>query len=360
MGHLPVDTLLPTTVIGSYALPGWFLVALEAIKDGRFGRLDVREAVDDMIATALRDQETAGLDVVSEGEVRRQDFIMGFYERFRGLAPVEPSRKLGPPLYDTVSRYETIDRVSAPDGLGMVEELEGARRFTDKPLKVAVPGALTLMNAIKLGGPYRERQALAEDLVPIVNGELRKLVAAGCRFVQIDEPSSPYEFSTPRRAVELVNRMVEGVEGATVALHVCFGNLRGRPQDRRTYREWMPVLRDCRVDVVMLEFANREMAEIELWQEHGGDKVLAAGLVDVKSFYVERPDEVAERIRLALRYVAPDKLWVTPDCGFFSTPRWIAQAKLVAMVKGAEIVRRELASGRSGAADAAVTREVAP
>ena len=349
-----IDKLLPTTVIGSYALPGWFLVALEAIEAGRFGRLDVREAVDDMVAIALRDQESAGLDVVSEGEVRRQDFIMGFYERLRGLAPVEPSRKLGPPLYDTVARYETVDRVTAPEGLGMVAELDGARRFTDKPLKVAVPGALTLMNAIKLGGPYHEHGELAEDLVPVINRELRALVAAGCQLVQIDEPSAPYEFYTPGRAVELINRTVEGIDDATVALHVCFGNLRGRPQSRRTYRAWMPVLRECRVDVVMLEFANREMAEVELWKEHGGDKILAAGLVDVKSFYVEKPEDVAERIRLALRYVAPDKLWITPDCGFFSTPRWIAFAKLIAMVRGAEIVRGELASS---ADRAAATRE---
>jgi 5-methyltetrahydropteroyltriglutamate--homocysteine methyltransferase len=310
-------TLLPTTLIGSYALPGWFLVAMEAVRQGRFGRLDLAELIDDTIALVIREQEEAGLDIVSEGEIQRHDFIMGFYERFTGLRAVDPSRKLGPPLYDTVTRYETIDTIAAPNGLAILEEFVKARARTALPVKVAVPGALTLMNAIKLAPPYTNHEALAEDLARIINTELRGLVAAGCGIVHIDEPSAPYHFTSPHRAVQLVNRMLDGVSGATVALHVCFGNLRGRPQDRRTYREWMPAFAGCRADVFMLEFANREMAEIGMWKEYGAGKILAAGLVDVKSFYVEKPEEIAARIRIALDAAGRDRLWITPDCGFF-------------------------------------------
>ncbi len=115
--------LLPTSIVGSCALPGWFLVALDAVREGRFGDADLREVIDDMTATALRDQEHAGIDLVSEGEVQRHDFIMGFYQRLAGLSPLEPSRKLGPPLYDTMPRYTPVERVTAPAGLGLCAEL---------------------------------------------------------------------------------------------------------------------------------------------------------------------------------------------------------------------------------------------
>jgi 5-methyltetrahydropteroyltriglutamate--homocysteine methyltransferase len=338
--------MLPTALVGSYALPGWFLVAMEGVRQGRFGRLDLNELIDDTVALVVREQEDAGIDIVSDGEVQRQDFIMGFYDRLVGLRPVEPSRKLGPPLYDTVTRYETTDRISAPRGLGTRDEYEKARALTKRPVKVAVPGPLTLMNAIKLAPPYTDHETMAEDLARIINAELRLLVEAGCRVVQIDEPSAPYHFASPPRAVALVNRALEGIGGGaiTTALHICFGNLRGRPQDRRTYREWMPAFAGCRADMVMLEFANREMAEIEMWKEYGTGKILGAGLVDVKSFYIEKPAEIAARIRTALKAAAPDKLWITPDCGFFSTPRWIAKAKMNAMTRAVQMVRHELAS----------------
>jgi 5-methyltetrahydropteroyltriglutamate--homocysteine methyltransferase len=332
--------------VGSYALPGWYQLTLEHIGRGELGETDVREAVEDASAVAISDQERAGLDVVSDGEMRRADFIMGFYDRLSGLRQRRPHRRLGTYLYDSTPVYETEERVRAPRGLGCVEEFEFASRRTSRPVKVAVPGPLTLTNAIRVRDGYAGREELAADLAVLVNAELRALVAAGCRFVQVDEPSYAAYWADPADGVRLFNLCVEGaagVEGVTVGLHVCFGNLRGRPQSPRTYAPILPHLRDARCDVVFLEFANREMAEAQEWPRHDMPQALAAGVVDVKSFYRERPEEVAARLRVFVDAgVPPDRLWAAPDCGFWETPRWLAFVKLEALVQGARLVRTGL------------------
>jgi 5-methyltetrahydropteroyltriglutamate--homocysteine methyltransferase len=335
--------LLPTAVIGSYALPGWYLTALEHIGRGEYGDTDTREAADDASAIAIDDQERAGVDVVSDGEVRRHDFIMGFYRRFQGLREVAPRRRLGPYLYDSTPIYETTGRVSAPEGLGAVEEFRFASTRTQRTVKVACAGPLTLTNAIRLVNGYRDREELVADLVGIVNAELRALVAAGCRFVQVDEPSYSVYRADPSKVVELFNATVAGVEGTTIGLHVCFGNLRGRPQSQRTYAEILPRLRDARADILFLEFANRELAEIDLWSKYEPPQMLAAGVLDVKGYYRERPEDVAGRMRRVLEHISPERLWAVPDCGFWETPRWLAFQKLQALVAGAALVRHELA-----------------
>jgi 5-methyltetrahydropteroyltriglutamate--homocysteine methyltransferase len=138
------------------------------------------------------------------------------------------------------------------------------------------------------------------------------------------------------------NASVEGVE-ATIELHLCFGNFRGRPAvSERSYAAFAPYFRDLNADVLHLEFANRSMAECELWAEHGADKILCAGVVDVKGRSVETPEIVADRIRTLLRFVQPEKLWLAPDCGFSQTARGLATGKLASLVAGAAIVRREL------------------
>ena len=142
----------------------------------------------------------------------------------------------------------------------------------------------------------------------------------------------------------IFNATVEGVN-AKLAMHICFGNHHGRPLVKRTFRKLFPGVLDAKADQFVLEFANREMAEIDFWKEVGRRKELGAGLIDQKSFYVETPEDVAERIRVALKYVPAEKLWINPDCGFNPTPRWIALPKLKAMVEGTKIVRRELGHG---------------
>jgi 5-methyltetrahydropteroyltriglutamate--homocysteine methyltransferase len=334
--------LLPTSVVGSHGLPGWVWLAREAMAAGRLGATDMREVLEDATQAALLDQERAGVDVVTTGEMGRVRFIIGFYDHLDGLRPLEPPRKLGQPLWDTNTPFEVVGRVTAPRGLGIADEFRLARSLSGRPLKATVPGPYTLLVPLKLGGGYRDKTTLLADLVDIVNAECRALEAAGADFIQIDEPhSGMYAGSAPQFATG-VNRAVEGVQ-AKIAVHVCFGNLYGRPFAAvRDYRNVYPALHDLRAAQVVLEFANRGMADVPLWKEFPTDKELGAGVVDVKAFKAESAPEVAERIRAILRYVSPDRLWLNPDCGFWETPRWLVRQKLAALVGGARIVREEL------------------
>jgi 5-methyltetrahydropteroyltriglutamate--homocysteine methyltransferase len=335
-------TLLPTSVVGSHGLPGWVWLAREAMQAGRLGDTDVRELLEDATQVALLDQERAGIDVLSTGEMGRVRFIIGFYDRLHGIRTMEEPRKLGQPHWDTNTPFQVVEAISAPTGLGIAEEFKLARRLTRRPLKATVPGPATLMFPLRLGGGYRDRDTLLADLVGIVNAECRALVEAGADFIQIDEPhSGMYAGSTPN-FVQGVNRAVEGVE-AKIAVHVCFGNLYGRPfQPVRSYRNVYAALHELSASQIVLEYANRGMEDLALWKEFPTDKELGAGVIDVKAFKAETAEEVAERIRALLRHVAPEKLWVNPDCGFWETPRWATRLKLAALVEGARLVRHEL------------------
>ncbi|HLH71573.1 MAG TPA: cobalamin-independent methionine synthase II family protein [Candidatus Dormibacteraeota bacterium] len=333
--------LIPAAPIGSHALPAIYLIALERIRAGELGETDLREVIEDASQLAILDQERAGLAVVSDGEVRRHDFILSFYARLRGLRAQPPRRRLGPYLYDSTPIYEVEERLSAPEGLGTVPEFEFATSRSRRLVKVACPGPLTLSQPMRLVGGYRGREELLWDLAGIVNAELRRLVAAGCRFVQVDESSHAASWASPSYLVELFNRTVEGVE-ALIGLHLCFGNLRGRPHSPRSYRQLLPGLRDARADVLFLEFANREMAEVSEFARAELPQDLGAGVIDVKSYHRERPEEVADRLRQVLAHLPAERVWAVPDCGLWETPRWLAVHKLQALTAGAEIVRREV------------------
>ncbi|MBO0703861.1 MAG: cobalamin-independent methionine synthase II family protein, partial [Candidatus Dormibacteraeota bacterium] len=330
-----------TAPLGSHAPAALYLLALEGLRAGGAGEADVREAVEDAAQLAILDQERAGLDVVSDGEVRRHDFILSFYARLTGLRETPPARRLGPYLYDSTPAWDVVDPVTAPDGLGVVGEFEFARTRTTRPVKVACPGPLTLSQPLRLAGGYRQREDLLWDVAGTVNAELKQLVAAGCRFVQVDESSNAAYGTSPEQLVELFNRAVADVD-AYVGLHLCFGNLRGRPHSRRRYGELLPALRAARSDVLMLEFANREMAEVAAVAAAGLPQEIAAGVIDVKSFDRETPEQVAARLRTVTRHLPADRVWAVPDCGLWETPRWLAVRKLTALTAGAEIVRKEL------------------
>jgi 5-methyltetrahydropteroyltriglutamate--homocysteine methyltransferase len=339
----PALPLLPTSVVGSHALPGWLTLGREAQAAGRLGPVDRRELVEDATRIALLDQLEAGIDVAASGEMGREDFTLGFFGRLTGLQPLPAPRRLGVPSYDTHPPYAVVERVAAPDGLGLVEEWRMTRALTARPLRMACPGPLTLAIPLRhAGGPYRDRDTLVADLAAIVNRELRALAEAGADFLQVDEPNFVMLRGTDARArVELFNRTVEGVPG-TLALHVCFGNLHTNAfATPREYRPLLPALRDARCRQLVLEFASREMAEIELLKELPAHE-LAVGVVDVKAYRVETAEEVAARLRRALEHVPAERLWVVPDCGFWATPRHAAVGKLRAMVAGARLVRREL------------------
>ena len=180
--------------------------------------------------------------------------------------------------------------------------------------------------------------------VPVINAELKALVAEGVDFLQIDEPSYAIIPGTARDYLDLYNATVAGVE-AKIALHVCFGNLGSRPRGPRRYAPLFPTFHEARADQFVLEFANREMKEIERVKEFCDGREVGLGVVDVKSFYVEPVEEIAERIREGLQYIGSDKVFINPDCGFFQLPRWLTVLKLRRMVEAAQLVRRELAGG---------------
>ncbi len=335
--------MLTTSVIGSYAWPSWFITAVEAIKRGDYGPKDIEETLNDAVDLALRDQEDAGVDVISDGEMRRLGFFTAdFYGRLTGLAERPPERRLGPGGHDQRERYDAVEPFDAPDGLGLVDEYTYVRARTRRPLKAPCPGPYTLAGRIVPGRLYADRMAVSHRFAEIINAELRALVEAGVDFIQLDEPSYAVHKHSPKAFVDLFNRTVEGVE-ARIGLHLCFGNYIGRPVAHRTYAPLFPHILDVDADEIHMEFANREMAEVELTRQVvEAGKTVAAGLIDVKNYFVETPEIVAERIRRVLAYVPPDRLVVTPDCGLSQTARWAARAKLQAMVEGAKIVCREL------------------
>jgi 5-methyltetrahydropteroyltriglutamate--homocysteine methyltransferase len=335
--------MIKTSVIGSYAWPAWFITAVDSMQKGHFGPKDIEETLNDAVDLAIRDQEEAGIDIVSDGEMRRLGFFTAdFYGRLSGLTELPPQRRIGPGGHDQRERYAAHEAFDAPDGLGLVPEYTYARSRTARPLKVPCPGPYTLAGRIVPGPMYRDRMAVANRFAELINIEMKALVAAGVDFIQLDEPSAAVHKDTPAAFIDLFNRMLDGVD-ARISVHLCFGNYIGRPVAHRTYAPLFPHLLDLRVDEFAIEFANRELAEIELTAaivEAGKD--VAAGLIDVKNYFIETPEIVADRIRKTLKYVPPERLTVTPDCGFSQTARWASRAKMAAMVAGTRMVNAAL------------------
>ena len=192
---------------------------------------------------------------------------------------------------------------------------------------------------------YKDRWALTEALLPLVRGELEALVKAGCREICVDEPSmSCYAHrEDPKRFVEIFNRTVEPVVGrCRLATHLCFGNYKARAVGPRRYGPLFPAFLEMKVDEMHLEMASREFAEIEAIGAVAKRMDVAVGVIDVKSYYVETAEDVAERVRLCLKHAPADRLVFAPDCGLSQTARWAARQKLVNMVAGVEKVRKEL------------------
>jgi 5-methyltetrahydropteroyltriglutamate--homocysteine methyltransferase len=336
--------MIPTHVVGSHGFPGWFWTALDRIKAGEYGPTDIRETFDDATQLAIRDQERAGIDILCDGEMRRYFFVQTFYGRMDGLEPVEPLRKTGLYAYDSTPRYRPLRKVTVPKGLGVVEEFRYLTTQTDQPVKATCPGPVTLSIHVQLrpGDAYDgDRLALCWDLVPAVNAELRALAAAGAGYIQIDEPSAAIVPGQIDEYVKMFNACVDGVPGK-IAYHVCFGNLMSRPRGRRSYRWMFPALLEARCQQFVFEYANREMAEIDHWKAIGVDREVACGVVDVKSFHLESPEEVAERLVLCARSIPVEKLSAVPDCGFFPVPRWLAVEKLRRLAAGTRLARRQL------------------
>jgi 5-methyltetrahydropteroyltriglutamate--homocysteine methyltransferase len=337
------EPLLPASVIGSWSFPGWYEKFINDVKTHpeHFGAVDREEAVRDAVRLAMDDQVRAGLDRITDGEMQRVDFNLGFYEYLGGLEPIRRPRHWGAPAHDQRDRYRCVAPLSACKGLGTVAEYHRAREFTLGPLKVPVPGPFTLAGCIEGGDVYADRTGVTEALIPIVAAELKALAAAGVDFIQLDEPSFACHPDTPDYFLDVIARVTLEVN-CYISMHMCFGNYRARAVGHRSYRPLFPHIGRAKVNQLALEFASRELAEIDLLAELPSTMDVAVGLVDVKNTWIEPPDLVAARIRKILEYVPAERLSVTPDCGFSQTARHIAVAKAQSLAKGALIVRREL------------------
>lgn len=342
MDDLP---LLASFGVGSHATPGWLFHFRAGMRQGIAGPADVAEAFEDATRIAVADQLEAGVDVVSDGELRRMRFVYEMYDRLEGLARTAPERRLGVPGYDRAPHFHAAEAVTAPAGLGIVAEFEELRRICpDKPLKIAFPGPMTFARNIEPGPAYASRESLLADLIAVVRDEVAALAAAGARFVQLDEPglANPPDGLEVARGAEAINACLAGHREIS-AVHVCFGNNASRPYVRRDFARLFPGLDrlDCRM--LLLEFANREMADLDRLPALAERYLIAAGVVDVKSFHQETAEDVAERGRRLLALVPAQRLHLTADCGFSAIPRWLARVKLNALVAGARLLRRELA-----------------
>lgn len=338
---------LRTSVIGSYPFPGWLEFLSRNLS--ACGGDDIAEAQDDAVIAAVHDQTSAGLDVVTDGEQTRLDFNLSFYGFLDGIS-VEPAppRIFGPPAHDQRGKHSVVGELGAPRGLGVVAEFQRLKRLApaDGPvLKASVPGPYTLSGRLLPNARYPDRWALTEALLPVVRKELEDLVAAGCREICVDEPSmSCYAYrEDPKRFVDIFNRTVESVAGKTrLCTHLCFGNYKGRAVGKRTVGPMFPAFLDFKVDEMHLEMATTVFKEIALIEPIARRMDAAIGIVDVKSYYIETPEEIADRVRLALQYAPADRLVFAPDCGLSQTARWAAKKKLENMVKGVRLARKEL------------------
>ena len=341
VNEMNLKPLCPT-VIGSAAFPGWFVHFLEQsnLNADKFGVADLEEVLNDATRIAVGDQLNAGIELVSDGEMTRVDFNLGFYDFLHGIDPIPAKRKWGAPAHDQRGKYTCVETISAPEGLGIIEEFRRLKRITESPKKAMVPGPFTLAGRLEGGTIYPTRKAITESLIPIINQEIKNLIKEGCHFIQLDEPSFACHPDSPSGFIEIINSTLEGVEGAIISLHMCFGNFRARAVAERSYRPLFPSLISTQVHQFALEFASREMSEIELLKTiTKTGKSVAVGIVDVKNLWIEPVDILVDRIKTCLRFAPADLLQITADCGFSQTARYAAIGKMKNMVDAVRQVR---------------------
>ena len=341
--------LLVTSVVGSYPQPGWLIdrerlgerlpPRLRAQELWRVPEPYLEEAQDDATRLAVRDMERAGVDIVSDGEMRRESYSNRFATALEGVDLDEYGVAL-----DRTGNVNPVPRVVGPirrTGPVEVRDVELLRSLTDRRIKITVPGPFTMTQQAQ-NDFYDTDRELALAYADAVNEELRDLKAAGADIVQIDEPYLQARPEAARLyALEAIDRALDGIEGETV-LHTCFGYAH-IVHDRPAGYPFLAELNECAATHLSLEAAQPSLDPEVL--RAVGDKVVVLGVLDLGSPEAETPELVAERIRRALAVLPPERLVVAPDCGMKYLSRELAFRKLEAMVAGAGIVRDEIAPG---------------
>ena len=337
---------LVTTVVGSYPQPDW-LIDRERLGERLPPRVRARElwrvqepfledAQDDATRLAVQDMERAGVDVITDGEMRRESYSNRFATALDGVDLDTPGVAL-----DRTGNENPVPRVVGPIRRTRpveVRDVEFLRSITDRRIKITVPGPFTMTQQAQ-NAHYADERSLALAYAEAVNEELRDLKAAGADVVQIDEPYLQARPAPAREyAIEAIDRALEGIEGETV-LHTCFGYAH-IVHDRPSGYPFLGELNDCLATHLSLEAAQPNL-DPELLRDVP-DKVIVLGVLDLGSSEVETPEIVAGRIRRALAVIPPERLVVAPDCGMKYLPHAVAFRKLEAMVAGARLVREDL------------------
>ena len=339
-------TLLPTTLVGSYPQPGW-LVDKKVLMGGspprvrmrevwRFSGAALEEAQDDAVRLALADQERAGIDIVTDGEARRESYFNHFATALSGIdldRPATTKNRLGkdvlvPRVVGPIKRLRPVE----------LEALRFLKSQTKKSTTITVPGPFTLTQLAK-DEHYGDERKLAMAYAQAVNEELRDLEAAGADYLQLDEPYMQAHPDKARQfAVEAIDRALDGIRVPTI-VHLCFGYAYV-VSDKPSGYSFLPELAACRCQQVSIEAAQPRL-DFAVLKDLSSKKILV-GVLDLGDSKVETADTIAARIRGALKYVSPERVIVAPDCGMKYLPRDVAFAKLAAMVEGARRVRAEL------------------
>jgi 5-methyltetrahydropteroyltriglutamate--homocysteine methyltransferase len=340
MGHV----LLPTTVVGSYSVPEWLERLKTEYYQRRISAQHLAEIHEVAIKAAVKDQELSGIDIVSDGELRRDNDVDYFLARIPGVHIPQRAKTYYFDYYEAeVTRPLPELSEGGGDGspgLGLADDFRFTRQLTGKPIKFSFTGPFSLSRRIR-DEAYAEPGELVRALARRLNAEARSLAEAGADLLQIDEPFLAGYPEQVELAVEAVNIVTEDVP-VTWALHVCYGNRYARPSWEGHYDFLFPAVKAARVDQIVLEFARKGLDDLRLIRQHGWDKWLGLGVIDVKKPAVESAELVASRIRRALEYVPADRLMINPDCGLRHLAPEVTRQKLRAMVAGVALVRAEL------------------
>lgn len=380
--------LFPVTVVGSWPRPSWLLEALRKRQAGQMSFSEFNQVADKAVLESLRYQEEAGVDIVSDGEQRRDNFYSFVVEKLEGvklmsLADImdmvedksgydEILRKADAPAF-AIHNPTVVGKLSPRMPLAL-DEYEFLRQHTDKPIKIPLPGPYLLARSMWVQGisdkVYPTQEDLAVDLVEILRNELIALRDAGCDFVQFDEPvltdvvfnagvkertfmcaSMAASSGDPTKelvfATRMMNSITEGVEGIRTGVHVCRGNWSRKDEVllQGSYEPLVPTMVGMNIDQLVLEFATPRAGELGAFRHYPGSKELGLGVVNPRSDKIEPPDFIIGKVNEALEYFKPEQIYLNPDCGFGTfaerpmNPAQVAAGKLATIAEAARQLR---------------------
>jgi 5-methyltetrahydropteroyltriglutamate--homocysteine methyltransferase len=341
----PTLAPLATTVVGSYSVPEW----LERLKSDYYQRRIsaqyLREIHDVAIKASIKDQEVAGIDIVSDGELRRDNDVDYFLARMPGVEIPHLAKAFYADYYDAVVTHAIPDDDDGGEEgpMGLVEDFNFTNHYTDRKVKFSMTGPFSLSRKVR-NEFYKDEDDLVMAFARVMNYEARALARAGVEVLQIDEPFLAGYPEKVELTVRAINTVFEGVDRKTLrAVHVCYGNRYARPLWEGHYDFLFPAVLEADIDQLVLEFARKGYDDLELFKRFPVKEFsLGLGVIDVKSPDIETAEVVASRVRRALEVLPADRLTINPDCGLRNLPADVALAKLHTLQQGVALVHRDV------------------